>query len=142
MSQEGLVQSRLSIRVGELSYVSPYAKVMRIDVSTLRGPTPGQVVVPTTGRLIYFSELTEPGLCEIANLDDTNYVEVGIYDTITGRFTPLLEVGPQECWPLKLSRNLREQYTGSGTGTTGAESYLMIKANGASCDVFVGAFDR
>lgn len=142
MADEALVQSRLSIRVGELSYLSPFAKAMRLDVSVLRGPTPGQLVVPTTGRLVYFNELTEPGLCEIANLDEENYVEVGVYDTITGRFTPLLEVGPGECWPLKLSRNLKEQYTGSGTGTTGAVSYLMIKANGASCDVYIGAFEQ
>lgn len=105
------------------------------------GPFPGTLSIPTAGRDIYFTEF-EPGWCFLHNLDDTNFVEVGIFDTITSRFHPLLELPPGKGFPVKLSRNLSEQYTGSGTGTTAPESYLRLKADTAACFVQIEAFKR
>lgn len=106
------------------------------------GPTPGGLVIPTTGRLIYFTELTTPGICWMMNLDPTNYVEVGVFDPQTNVFYPMTEILPGECWAMRLSRNFGEEYSGSGTGTTTPENYLRLKANGAACEVRIEAFEK
>ena len=53
------------------------------------------------------------------------------------------ELGPGESVVVKLSRNLTEQYTNTGTGTTGEGGYFFfMKANTADVKVSVEAFDR
>lgn len=113
-----------------------------VTMSGSKGPTPDFLVIPTTGKDIYFDQLTEPGFCLLTNLDTANFVEYGLFDTLTNRFHPLGEIPPGTSWPIYLSRNLKEQYTNSGTGTTAPESYLRLKANGAACNVRVEAFER
>lgn len=142
MAKEGAVTCQLTVRKGKLNYMSSPTATFQFDVSTAKGPSPGMVVVPTTGRDIYFSELTTPGECFFMNLDDINYVEVGIYDPQTKLFYPFMELGPGQGRSIPLTRNLGEQYSGSGTGTTTPENYLRIKANGASCNVIVDAFEK
>lgn len=138
------IRALLRIRKDEVDYVSPgggqFTEVLAGYQG--RGPSPGMLIVPTTGRDVYFTELTQPGWCYIQNLDSTNYVQVGIYDPQTGVYYPLLEFPPGIGYPVKLTRNLQEQYAGSGTGTTGPENYLRIKANRASCRVIVDAFEN
>lgn len=143
MANEIRISSSLSITVdSDRQYQSrPVAFVDSLDGGDLVGPFPGTLLIPTAGRDVYFTEF-EPGYCILHNLDDTNYVEVGIFDTITNRFHPLLELPPKKGYPVKLSRNLTEQYTGSGTGTTAPESYLRLKANAAACFVSIEAFQR
>lgn len=114
----------------------------RMDVSGAKGPTPGALTIPIYGKVVPVGELTTPGICWITNHDDTNYVEVGILDVDRDVWHPLLEVGPKERWPLKLSRNLREEYTGTGTGTTGPTDALFAKANGADCVVSFEVWER
>lgn len=141
MADEATIITSLQIKVGNLEYQSRPTAFKATVVGEI-GPTPGALIIPTTGKDIYFTELDVPGLCRIHNLDDINYVEYGIFDTITGRFSPLGELLPGENYILRLSRNLGEQATGSGTGTTGQENYLRFKANGASCTVVIEAFER
>lgn len=141
MANEIAVQIRVRVTNGNLKYVNPVSSFY-VDMTGAKGPTPGAIAVPTDGVDVYFDQLTTPGLCLITNLDDTNYVEVGIYDPQTDVFYPLMEVGPGESWPMILSRNLGEQYAGSGTGTTTPENYLRLKANVAACDVQVETFER
>ena len=57
-------------------------------------------------------------------------------------FYPLGEIHPGESWPIRLSRNLMEQYAGSGTGTTGPENKLRFKANGGTVKVLVEVFEK
>lgn len=114
----------------------------QVDVAGCLGPTPGAFSASVLGTDVDLSQLTTPGLCWIANLDDTNFVEYGIWDPENSKFFPLGEVGPKEAYPLMLSRNIQEEYQ-TGTGTTGANTNrLRIKADTAACNVFVGAFER
>jgi hypothetical protein len=57
-------------------------------------------------------------------------------------FYPLIELLPGESYVFRLSRNIQEQYAGTGTGTTAPDNRLRIKANGASCVVLVEAFEK
>jgi hypothetical protein len=52
------------------------------------------------------------------------------------------EVLPGESYVIRLSRNLLEQYAGSGTGTTGPENTFRLKANEAAVAALVEAFER
>jgi len=105
------------------------------------GPTPGQITCTTTGTNVDLSVLATPGLCRIQNLDGTNFVTVGIWDPETEVFYPLLELLAGESYALRLSRDLAWEFA-TGTGTIGPETNtLRIKADTASCDVLVEAFE-
>lgn len=141
MASEARITANLQIIKDTLQYQSkPTAFVA--DVEGKKGPTPGAVAITTAGTDIDFSQLTTPGLCRIQNLDDTNYVEYGIWEPTGSIFYPLGELLPGEFFVLRFSRNLQEQYAGTGTGTTGPTNRLRFKANTASVDVLVEAFEK
>ena len=112
-------------------------------MSGQKGPTPGAVTALTTGTIVNLGELVVPGFVRLASLDDDtdNYVEWGIYDPQTNVFYPLGELGAGEVCVFKFSRNLLEEYIGTGTGTTGPTNQFMVKAAAASADVLVEAFE-
>lgn len=111
------------------------------DLIGSKGPVPGSIAVSVAGVDVDFSELATPGYCRLMNQDPTNFVEFGIWDPEGARFYPLGEILPGETYVLRLSRNLNEEY-GTGTGTAGANTNrLRFKANTASCNVLVEAFE-
>ena len=138
MSNEATVRGSLQISTTNLKYRS-YPTSFQADVSGEVGPTPGAFSASTDGTDVDLTELTTPGLAIIKNLDATNYVEVGIWDGL--EFYPLIEIGPGEQYPVKLSRNIGNSY-GTGTGTLGADTSMRIKADTAACVVVVEAFER
>lgn len=140
MSNEAQIQSSLVIRRGSLLYGRP--RMFQADVSATKGPTPGYVLVSTEGTDIEFTELTTPGLVRIQNVDTTNYVEYGIFDPQTNVFYPLGELLPGEEYVLRFSRNLQEEYVGTGTGTSAPTNTFRMKANGAPCGVQIDAFEK
>lgn len=113
----------------------------RADVTGTKGPCVGAIRVPTAGVDVNFSELTTPGLCRLHNQDATNFVEYGIREPATGFFYPLGEILPGESYILRLSRNLQEEYTNTGTGTSAPTNFFHLKANTAACNVLVEAFE-
>lgn len=143
MADEVRVTAGLAIRKGSLDYrgFGPSAYTDDIDATNPKGPVPGAVTVTTAGVDIDLSELTTPGYAEFINLDETNFVEWGIREPGTSTFYPIGEIPPGgKAGPFKLSRNFLEEYV--GTGTTGPTNKLHLKANTASCNVYVGVFER
>lgn len=109
-------------------------------ITGAKGPTPGALEIPVEGEDIDLSELVEPGLCRIMNLDTDNYVSWGIWDGTS--FYPLGELLPGETYTFRLARDLGEEY-GSGTGTTGEGiNKWRFKADTAPVNVLVEAFER
>jgi hypothetical protein len=144
MADEIQVRLSISIRKGNLNYQSQ-PTAFNDDLDGDEGPTPGYFVASTYGTLLDLSALTgQPGWCWMQNLDATNYVEWGIWDHETGKFSPVGELGPGEIAQLKLTRNLGVEYddSGTGTGTTAPTDSLRFKANGADCKVRVDVFGR
>ena len=135
MSNEATVQSSLRIAQGNLTYRSPVTSY-KADVAGANGPTPGTVLAATTpGTDVSLSELTAlGGLCEIRNLDATNFVTVGSWDGAV--FHPLLELKPGEQAAVRLSRYLRTSMSGTALLYT-----LRLIADTAACRVNVMAFD-
>jgi hypothetical protein len=111
------------------------------NVAGTKGPVPGAVTISTAGTNIDLSQLTTPGLCVLRNLDVTNYVEYGIREPATGFFYPLGEILPGEDYVLRLSRNIGEEYTNTGTGTSASTNTLHMKANSAAVVVSVEAYE-
>ncbi len=140
MADEAEIRTSLQIKTTNLEFRSHPAS-FTTDVVGEVGPTPGAFAVTVAGIDVDLDELTVPGLCRIANLDATNYVDVGIWDPETGVFYPLMELRPGEYWVFRLSRNLFGEY-GTGAGTSGPNTNtLRIKANTDSCTVVVEAFE-
>ncbi len=140
MSDEATIRNSLEIQTTNLSYRS-YPTSFQVDVSGEKGPAPGAFTATVAGVNVDLTELTVPGLCRVANLDATNYVNLGVWDPEIGTFYPLMEIGPGEYWVFRLSRDLFGEY-GTGAGTIGPNTnQLRIKSNTASCNVVVEAFE-
>ena len=148
MSNEARVTCSLNIvkRVDEITVLEHVTRpsAFLADVDGTKGPVPGAVTIPVGGKRIDLSELTTPGLYRIMNLDSTNYVEYGIRDPDTNRFYPWGELLPGETYVGRFSRNLQEEYTGTGTGTTSASpgNHVFLKANTAPVNVLIEAFEK
>ncbi len=142
MANEIRVTAGLQVRKGSVFYQSrPGA--FTADWAGLKGPTPGSITVSIHGTIIDLSQLnTRGGPCRFTNNDDTNYVEYGIYDVGLNRFYPLGSILPGEDYVIRLSPNIQEDYTDTGTGTSGQVNRFFFKANVADCDCVVDCFDK
>ena len=138
MTAEAAFNLGVNIDHGNLVY-HQYPTSFRVDVTGKKGPTPGAMSASVDGTDVDLSELVTPTICVIRNLDATNFVEVGVWDGT--EFYPLMEIGPGEHYPFKLSRNLGNSY-GTGTATVDTTHNLRIKADTAACNVYVGAFEK
>lgn len=103
------------------------------------GPVPGMITVPVAGIDLDLSSLSAlGGVAHIVNYDTVNFVTYGIWYGTDNLFFPLGEVGPQEEFPLRISRFLGETFgPGTGTGSHKSTVKLRFKAHGASCRVRV-----
>ena len=141
MADEASIQVSLQIQgSGNLQYRS-YPNQFNADVSGNKGPSPGAFQASVDGTDVDLSELNQPALCRITNLDATNFVTVGIWDSSTSTFYPLMELLPGEFYVVRLSRILGGEIAGTGTSTTQTGNTLRIKANTAACNVVVEAFE-
>jgi hypothetical protein len=138
MADEIQIRASLQITKNNLNYRS-YPTDFKADVTGAKGPVPGAITAAVLGTSVSFAELTTPGWCRISNLDDTNYVTVGILDP-DGDFYPLFEVLPGEFEIIRLSRFLGQSW-GVGTATTDTSCTLHIQADTAACNVLVEAFE-
>lgn len=140
MANEATIRASLQIRKGNLTYQSQPSS-FTANMGTAKGPAPGAITIPIAGVEINVSEFTTPGLCRLMNLDEDNFVEYGIFDTEADVFFPLGELLPGETYILRFSRNLKEEYAGTGTGTSAPTNKLWFKANTAPCVVLVEIFE-
>lgn len=134
------VSARLRKSQGSTELIGrPYSHVNLIDMTGRKGPTPGALSVPIGGVAVDLSELTTPGFCWLehqgllsGDADDNDYCEVGVRDVDNNLFFPLLELLPGMRWPLYLSRNLLEEFVGTGTATTGPTNQLFLKSGSSN----------
>lgn len=137
MANEARVNSSLQINKGNLQFRSN-PTTFQATITGAKGPVPGAITAAVLGTNVNFSELTTPGLCRITNLDAINFVTFGVYDGTS--FYPLGEILPGEFYVLRLSRDLNEEYI--GTGTNADANQFRVVANTAACNVLVEAFEK
>lgn len=137
-------RASLDVRKGNLRYRHPKSS-FQADMDGSLGPTPGALIISVDGTDIDLGELAVPGFVVFDNFDDDNFYTVGLWDPDTSLFYPMIEVGPGEFYPFKLSRFLFDQYGtgGLGTGTAGASNQILrAYADTADINGFVGAFEK
>jgi hypothetical protein len=140
MANEISLQSGITVRKGFLDQLTRPSS-FRDTMLEVGGPTPGTLIVTTTGMDVDLSQLVEPGWIWVQNLDPDNYVELGLHDG--SLFHPFAEIPPGLCaGPFKLSRNFGEEHTLPGTGTSGVLNTLYLRANTDTCNVFVFCLER
>lgn len=127
MSNEILINSTIQVKNGNLWYPATSGS-LQADMANVGGPTPGSIVVATTStgtKIEVAAELTQPGWIRLQNLDDTNFVEWGIFDS---SFLPVGELLPGEHCIFRISRN----YSAGGTRSMRARAdtaYLKLRAD-------------
>lgn len=94
-----------------------------VDQATPGGGVPGLMSAPTAGADVYITGLTALGLCEIQNLDPTNYVELGVKPAAT--FYPVIKLLPGEKYVFRL--------------TTGITPH--VRANTAACALSIEIYN-
>lgn len=124
---------------------APYRRQFQFqrDHSSYQGPTPGYLTATVTGIEVSLALLTNPSVAWVQNLSTLYRIVIGIKDTSSGIFYPLLELDPLESWPLPLARMIGDELTGgSGSGTAGSGGVLWVKSITGSADFVFEAFGR
>ena len=141
MAGQATIITSLQINSGRIQYQNGGTSFVAV-VTGSKGPVPGAVTVPMEGIDIDFSQLIQPGLCRIMNLDLSNPVHYGIWDPLTLRFYALGKLLPGESYILRLSEYIGETVNPlSGTGTVGMGTTLRFVPTVAPLDVLVEAFE-
>lgn len=145
MTREISVRSSLQINKSDIAldyHSRPTQQTMNLDATDPTGPTPGGFLASTAGTDVDLSGLTTPGWCFIQNRDDTNKVQIGIWDPEGSRFYPFADLLAGEFFVLRLSSDIEEEF-GTGVGTLGpSTNRLRVKAISAACQVSVEAWDK
>ena len=146
MANEITVRIGLTVRKGNLNYQNPI-KAYSLTMTGTKGPSPSLLTIPSGGKVVSFAELATPGMIVITNIDDSTsekYVVYGMIDLddTPDKFTPLGEIGPGEAHVFKLARSLRQEYVGTGTGTTGPSSFFFMKGIGGDVPMQIDAFEK
>lgn len=135
MADEATIRASLQIRKtsGSITMINENVSEGFSDtVAGTKGPCPGALTVPPGGKVVPLDELSTPGWCIIKNVSPTESVEWGIRDPDSNRFYPVGEIGPgQTAGPFKFSRNVLEEYTGTGTGTSSPGNQFFMTAMGS-----------
>jgi hypothetical protein len=141
MANEFDIRVSVGLRNGNTDFQSR-PNAFKADQENVGGPTPGQILVSTDGTDVDLSELTTPGIAWLQNLSEDYYVEVGIWDATAGVFYPFAELLPGEFYPLRLSRYIQQEFSGTGTADTLSSSRLRFKAIGGACKVTALVFEK
>ena len=124
MANEITVTARVRVSNGNYTFDKNLSKTD--DQTTAAGGNPGVVTIGTSEEDISFGDLTDPGVCILQNLDDTNWVEYGKKDG-SGN---MQAIGVLRAEGLPHLIELRNGAT------------LRMKADTASCKVLILAQDR
>ena len=144
MANEITVRVGLTVRNGNVQYSSGPIQQFQADMSGNRGPSPGAFLATTDGVDIDLSNLSNPGVCILKNLDDSttgNAVTFGVWDETNSVFYPYQKLLPGEQYPLRLAVDIEDEYSGTSTSTTATVTTWRVKSENADVPVSVEAFE-
>jgi hypothetical protein len=148
------IRSSLQVQNGSQNYQSQPTAFTSTQTLSI-GPTPGTVKVTHAGTDIVLTALTTPGLVRIANLDQTNHVDWGIRDTVSGTFYILGRLnsaqdnnggvanptGQSDTFVFRFSPLMFQDETGSGSTGSGSTVFHMKAQQANPVYVLVEAFN-
>ena len=146
MANEATVQCSLQVRKQSASDPSKVLidyqgrpTLFKANVAGNFGPYSQTVAAALAGTLVSLTPVGTPGFCRISNqgsngADDAgdaaldNWLEYGVRDASTGRFSTFGKVYVGESYVFRLSQNFGREYAlGAGTGSVGADQ-LFVKS--------------
>jgi hypothetical protein len=153
----GTVTANVSIKIVSGNLVDQPLPSAFVDsnvnlVNPAKGPVPGALTVPVGGVAVVLSQLVTPGYVWMCNLDPVNFVEFGVYDSVTGAYYPVGILAPGvngqqfPCF-FKLSPNFgHAQKPGTGTYASDAcslylKAYTAAMQEGATAYAVVKAYE-
>jgi hypothetical protein len=142
MSDEATIRQSIQISIGGRNIYRPAAASFKRDVSTAKGPSPGSVTATAGGVDVDLSHLTVPGLCHIINYSTTDYLEYGVYDSSSGVFYPLGEVAAETEYVFEFSRNLFDEFLGTGTSPAASNNKFRVRGGNSVVECCVNAFEK
>lgn len=142
MANEIRIQISLQVKKGNLTFQSQPTAFLVDMAGDAAAPSPGRITVDEEGTDVDLSKVTTPGWAIFRNLDDTNYVELGIWNADQSEFYPFAQIEPGTHFAMPLSPNINEEYAGTGTGTTGELNTLRLLASTLPCECEVYVFER
>jgi hypothetical protein len=146
MANEARVSSGLQIRKtsGSITLVDYLSRpsAFTADVTAVSGPVPGGITVTTNGTDVDLSGLTNPGLCRVANLSAVNSLRLGVWNPDQSEFYPVMKIKPGEFYVFRLDPDINEEFSGTGTGLTGQQNTLRLKAENAPVEALFEAFEE
>lgn len=99
MANEITVTSSFKLENGNDSYTRTVS--YNADQAAVGGPSPGALLIGTSHEAVAPVDISSLGWAVFKNLDQTNYVEIGV--EVTGAFYPLLKLLPGEQVQVRLS---------------------------------------
>ena len=104
MANEAEIRHFIRVSKDNLEWQSPNTS-FQADIATGKGPIPGAITVTVAGTNLDFSQFSTPGFVRVANLDSTNYVEIGIYALTV--FYPVIELLAGESYVFRWTRDAK-----------------------------------
>ena len=138
----GTIQVRSSWQLtGGLTYQSQPTTFTVAQLLAI-GPTPGALLASIHGTQVSLAQLTTPGLCLFANVDQSNYYQYGPYDPVADKFYTFGVVYPGQVWGMYLDPYFgRAEGTSPGTSPSESGIQLWLKAIGGPCQAIVSCFN-
>lgn len=141
MANEIRINISLQIKKGNLTFQSNPTAFLDTMSGDAAAPSPGRITVSEQGTDINLSAVGTPGWALFRNLDDTNYVQLGVYNTDQSEFYPFARIKPGQHFLMPVDPDINEEYAGTGTGTTGQLNTLRLLAQTSSCEMEVYIFE-
>ena len=99
MANEFSITSSFKLSNGNDSFTRTVS--FNADQTAVGGPSPGVLSIGTSHEAVAPIDISSLGWALFKNLDETNYVEIGV--EVTGSFYPLLKLLPGEQVQVRLS---------------------------------------
>jgi hypothetical protein len=99
MANEFTITSSLKLTNGNDSFSR--SANFNADQAAVGGPTPGVTSISTSHEALTTNDLTSKGWAVLKNLDDTNFIEIGL--DVSATFYPLIKLLPGEQVQVRLS---------------------------------------
>lgn len=94
-----------------------------------------------SGTDVDVSLLSSPGWCRVYNADDTQWVQLGIYEPDTDTFYPLMRFGPGQGTVIPLDPYVGQEVTGS-TVQPGYNSTIRLRSQTSEVLFVMEALNR
>lgn len=141
MANEIRVQISIQVKKDNFQFQNQPTAFLDDMAGDAAAPSPGRITVSEQGTDVDLSKVGTPGWALFRNLDNTNYVQLGVWNPDQSEFYPFARIKPGTHFLIPLDPDINEEYAGTGTGTTGQLNTLRLLASTLPCECEVWVFE-